>query len=176
LREGGLGSLDALARLSQGEQEGLATRLGRGKAVVAYWCAQARLLAQGIETDFLPSLADANSPPLDDSEARLLLAALPQVVAPQAHDSFYPGERPLGLLSPPGGVPDDFGRIEGIDAKTAQSLNELGIWTFRQIASWSPGQGRWIESFLAAPGRVGREHWREQAARLAGLTQGKHES
>jgi predicted flap endonuclease-1-like 5' DNA nuclease len=96
--------------------------------------------------------------------------SLPQVLAPQANDRLYPGERPLGLLAPPRGQGDDIQRMAGVGAVTAKRLNQLGIWTFRQIAAWSPDNERWVDSYLASPGRVAREQWREQAATLAGLT------
>jgi predicted flap endonuclease-1-like 5' DNA nuclease len=96
----------------------------------------------------------------------MLSADLPQVAAPRANDAFYPGERPLGLLSPPSGEADNLRRIAGVDEAVAQELNRLGVWTFRQIAAWSPGAVRWVDSYFAAPGRVAHEQWREQALAL----------
>jgi predicted flap endonuclease-1-like 5' DNA nuclease len=108
--------------------------------------------------------------PLDEGTAQFLSAALPQVIAPQANDRLYPGERPLGLFAAPRGEGDDIQRMAGVGVVTAKRLNQLGIWTFRQIAAWSPDNERWVDAYLASPGRIAREHWREQAAALAGLT------
>ncbi|WP_296707120.1 hypothetical protein [Rhodoblastus sp.] len=196
LRGQGIANLAGLARLTGEDQAAIAIRLGRGSAVVAYWAAQARLLAHGVETDYARerlahaganardsgersahagasegASRDGGQPEsLDEGTAQFLSAALPQVVAPQANDRLYPGERPLGLLAPPHGEGDDIQRMAGVGVVTAKRLNQLGIWTFRQIAAWSLDNERWVDSYLASPGRVAREQWREQAATLAGLT------
>lgn len=171
LRGSGLANCAALASLTDDRLTELAGRLGLDKAIPAYWAAQALLLAHGVETDYARtnvgvSGANSSEPPLDAASALMLSAALPQVAAPRANDAFYPGERPLGLLSPPRGETDDLRRIAGIDGAVAQELNRLGVWTFRQIAAWSPDAVRWVESYFAAPGRVARERWREQALAL----------
>lgn len=62
---------------------------------------------------------------------------------------------------------DNLKRIKGIGPKNEESLNDLGILTFAQIAAWSPADIDWIESQLSFPDRVGREDWVGQAARLA---------
>jgi predicted flap endonuclease-1-like 5' DNA nuclease len=182
LRGQGISGLAGLARLTGDDQAAIAVRLGRSGAVVAYWAAQARLLVHGIETDYARersadagasakhSREDGKSEPLDEGTARFLSDSLPQMVAPQANDRLYPGDRPFGLLAPPRGQGDDIQRMAGVGAVTAKRLNQLGIWTFRQIAAWSPDNERWVDSYLASPGRVAREQWREQAATLAGLT------
>ena len=99
-------------------------------------------------------------PPLDAASALMLSAALPQVAAPRANDAFYPGERPLGLLAPPTARADDLRRIAGIDEAVAQELNWLGVWTFRQIAAWSPGAVRWVEFLF-------RRAWPRRARAMA---------
>lgn len=189
LRSHGLSSLASLAQLTSEEQAEIAARLGRGRAVVAYWAAQAKLLANGVETEHARERSahagasadlyrEGETPEslLDERTAQFLSASLPQVVAAQANDRLYPGERPLGLLAPPFGEGDDFQRMAGVGVVTAKRLNQLGIWTFRQIAAWSPDNERWVDSYLASPGRVAREQWRKQAATLAGLTRGGSES
>ena len=177
LRGSGLANCAALARLTDDKLAELSGRLGLDTAIAAYWAAQAQLLAHGVETDYArersahggaseetPRERSAHAgaseatddPPLDAASALMLSAALPQVVAPRANDAFYPGERPLGLLSPPSGEADDLRRIAGVGRAVAQELNRLGVWTFRQIAAWSPGAVRWVDSYFAAPGRVAR--------------------
>lgn len=71
------------------------------------------------------------------------------------------------LLDRPNGQKDDLTQIIGIDAETEAKLNELGIFHFGQIASWSDAEGRWIEIRLNEPGRILRERWTEQAAAIA---------
>ncbi|WP_158085559.1 hypothetical protein [Henriciella aquimarina] len=74
--------------------------------------------------------------------------------------------RPLGLEAPEGD-PDDLTRIKGIGAKLSKTLNDLGIYHFRQIAEWEDAEAKWIDDFLAFKGRVAREQWIEQAQKFS---------
>ncbi len=62
---------------------------------------------------------------------------------------------------------DDLKRIKGIGPKNEDALNELGIFTFRQIAEWTPANVDWVEDFMSFPGRIQREDWIAQAKTLA---------
>lgn len=62
---------------------------------------------------------------------------------------------------------DDLKRISGIGPKNEDQLNELGIFTFAQIAAWSDDNVKWVEGYLAFRGRVEREDWVGQAKTLA---------
>lgn len=70
------------------------------------------------------------------------------------------------FLKAPRGTADDLTRIKGIGAKLSAVLNDLGIWHFDQIASWTPENCAWIDEHLAFKGRVQREAWVEQAQRF----------
>jgi hypothetical protein len=74
--------------------------------------------------------------------------------------------RPLGLNGPEGDA-DDLTRIKGIGPKLSQTLNEIGIYHFRQIAQWQDAEARWVDDFLSFKGRVAREQWIEQAEKCA---------
>ena len=63
---------------------------------------------------------------------------------------------------------DELKRIKGIGAVIEKTLNDLGIYTFEQIAKWTPDNVSWVENYLAFPGRIGREDWISQANTLAG--------
>ena len=58
--------------------------------------------------------------------------------------------------------------IKGIGPVNEGQLNELGIYTFAQIAAWTPANVDWVEDFLSFPGRIAREDWIGQAKILAG--------
>ncbi len=62
---------------------------------------------------------------------------------------------------------DDLKRIKGIGPKNEDALNELGIYTFKQIAEWTPSNVDWVEDFMSFPGRIEREDWIGQAKLLA---------
>ncbi len=74
--------------------------------------------------------------------------------------------RPLGLDAPEGDA-DDLTRIKGVGPKLSKTLNDLGIYHFRQIASWQDPEAKWVDDFLAFKGRVAREQWIEQAQKFA---------
>lgn len=61
---------------------------------------------------------------------------------------------------------DDLTQISGIGPKIAELLNELGIFTHEQVASWTPENAAWIDQHLSFSGRVERESWIEQAEEL----------
>lgn len=61
---------------------------------------------------------------------------------------------------------DDLTAISGIGPRIAEVLNDLGIWTYAQIASWTPDNATWVENHLSFKGRVGRENWVDQAKEL----------
>lgn len=71
-----------------------------------------------------------------------------------------------GLLTRPVGEPDDLTRIKGVGPKLSDSLHELGIFHFWQIAALTPGEIEWIDERLKFKGRIEREGWVEQAREL----------
>ncbi len=74
--------------------------------------------------------------------------------------------RPLGLAQRPENV-DDLKRIKGIGKVIEGTLHELGIYTFKQISSFTPDNVKWVNEHISFPGRVEREGWVEQAKALA---------
>ena len=76
------------------------------------------------------------------------------------------GEKPESVTIAAEGH-DDLKRIKGIGPKNEDALNELGIFTFRQIADWTPANVDWVEDYMSFPGRIEREDWIAQAKELA---------
>jgi NADH-quinone oxidoreductase subunit E len=64
-------------------------------------------------------------------------------------------------------MPDDLKAIAGIGPKLEQVLNSLGIWTYAQVADWTPYEVAWIDDYLQFKGRIERDDWIAQAAVLA---------
>ena len=87
---------------------------------------------------------------------------LPQMTGAAAAEML---RRPVGLEGPDGQA-DDLTQIKGIGPKLSQTLNDLGIYHFRQIAAWEAPEALWIDDFLAFKGRVAREQWIEQAQKF----------
>lgn len=73
--------------------------------------------------------------------------------------------KPAALEKP--AVPDDLKTISGIGPKLEQVLNGLGIWTYGQVAAWSPEEIAWVDDMLGFRGRIGRDDWVGQATALA---------
>lgn len=76
------------------------------------------------------------------------------------------GARPVSVTIDPASY-DDLKRIKGIGPKNESALNELGIYTLKQIAAWTPENVDWVEDFMSFPGRIEREDWIAQAKTLA---------
>ncbi len=66
-----------------------------------------------------------------------------------------------------GGLPDDLKLLKGVGPKLEQTLNGLGFFHFDQIAVWGDAEVAWVDSRLTFKGRIKRDGWIEQAAKLA---------
>ncbi|WP_456430936.1 hypothetical protein [Nitratifractor sp.] len=76
-------------------------------------------------------------------------------------------ETPPAFLEAPQGEKDNLTLIKGIGKKIEQTLNDMGIFHFSQIAAWTEENIRWVDKALAFKGRIERENWVEQAKLLA---------
>ena len=100
------------------------------------------------------------APPPEPKKTTLIDAGKP------AEASEPEGERPE-TFDPSTGAADDLKRIKGVGPKNEQALNDLGVYTFAQIAVWTPENIAWVEGSLSFPGRIQREDWIAQAIELA---------
>jgi NADH-quinone oxidoreductase subunit E len=99
------------------------------------------------------------------------LATLPaDATALQRADAV--GTRPLALEAPRGSGADDLQRIKGVGPVNEKRLHELGVYHFDQIAAWGRSEIRWVGTYLSFPGRIDREQWVVQAAKLAAAGSG----
>lgn len=64
-------------------------------------------------------------------------------------------------------IPDDFKQLAGLGPKLEQVLNGLGVWTFEQIAAWTPQEIAYVEDITGLNGRITQDKWLEQAHGLA---------
>jgi len=62
---------------------------------------------------------------------------------------------------------DDLKRIKGVGAVLEKTLNELGIYQFKQIAAFTRDEVEWVDDSLSFPGRIDREEWIDQAKKLS---------
>jgi predicted flap endonuclease-1-like 5' DNA nuclease len=71
------------------------------------------------------------------------------------------------LLGAPQGAADDLKLIKGVGPKLEQTLNELGVWHYSQIAGWRKKEIEWVDGQLRFKGRIERDDWIAQAKTLA---------
>ena len=62
---------------------------------------------------------------------------------------------------------DELKRIKGIGPVIEKTLNELGIYQFKQIAEFNRDNVAWVDKYISFPGRIDREEWVSQAKELA---------
>jgi len=63
-------------------------------------------------------------------------------------------------------IEDNLKEINGIGIKIEESLNEIGIFTFKQITEWSEDNIAWIDNQLPFKRRVVKKEWIKEAERL----------
>ncbi len=73
--------------------------------------------------------------------------------------------RPAAVEKP--ATPDDLKMISGVGPKIEGILNDLGIYTFAQIAGWKKAEREWVDGYLKFAGRIERDDWVKQAKALA---------
>jgi NADH-quinone oxidoreductase subunit E len=99
------------------------------------------------------------------------------VIAPPAPVSRQAASKPEGFRKPRSverpARPDDLKAISGIGPKLEKVLNDLGVWTYAQIAAWGKQEVGWIDDYLSFRGRIDRDGWIEQAKSLSGPKKSK---
>ena len=104
--------------------------------------------------------ANQNTAPASKQAAKPS-AAKPKAAAPAT------GEKPELLTEPRAGGADDLKLIKGVGPKLETVLNDIGIYHYAQIASWSDAQVAWAdENLVGFKGRVSRDDWVTQAKAL----------
>lgn len=78
------------------------------------------------------------------------------------------GARPPALAAPDGGRADDLKELDGIGPKLERTLNDNGIFHFRQLAALSADQVAWLDRTLDLRGRITRDDWVGQARKRIG--------
>ena len=87
---------------------------------------------------------------------------------PAKTDALLPEDfRKPGSIERPA-VSDDLKAISGIGPKLEKVLNDLGVWTYAQIAAWEKDEVAWTDDYLGFKGRIGRDGWIAQARSLSG--------
>lgn len=132
----------------------------------------ARDIAQELDASLVAQKANA-AKALEERDARIreldeqLAAARKQGASPAPRPS---GVKPDGLLEQrPAAEPvDDLKKIRGVGPVLEKTLNELGIYFFRQIAAFDDDHIDWVADHINTfGGRIKRDQWVEQATEFA---------
>ncbi|GAA6200394.1 NADH-quinone oxidoreductase subunit NuoE [Aquicoccus sp. SU-CL01552] len=104
----------------------------------------------------------------DETGVSKQAAPVKPVATPEAPAEGEVAEVAPEILSGPreGGA-DDLKMLKGVGPKLEQTLNDLGFYHFDQIAAWGPAEVAWVDNRLTFKGRIERDGWIEQAAKLA---------
>lgn len=88
----------------------------------------------------------------------------------QAPAVAVPPSRPTPIKPPAkqtaDGQADDLTRISGLSSSIELKLNEIGIWHYAQIASWTDQHLEWVDRSFGLDGQARREGWVSQARQL----------
>ncbi len=136
--------------------------------LVAPWRAQGERAAQAMDAPAHQEPKPGKHAQVDETgvskqAAPVLRSAKPVPVAKGADAETNPPE----LLEAPRGEADDLKKLKGLGPKLEETLNELGIFHFWQIAAWTPAQAAWVDTRLNVKGRIERDEWIAQAKTLA---------
>ncbi len=124
-----------------------------GRAITLYCDLMARAAIDGIERSQTGSGIDigaSEAPPEED------LSAPAEAAAPAIQG-----------IDAPRGEADDLKRISGVSPKLEQSMNDLGIYHFWQLAEFGPDAVTALDTALETRGRVLRDDWVGQAKKFA---------
>ncbi len=152
---GGTAAAESAATTTPEEDEAAAMR-----AIEGNWTPK-RAATTGSRKPVVPEGVEA-----DEAVQAAGAAVAAAVEAVNAVVAEAPG-RPMGLDGPRQGVKDNLTNIIGILPIIETALNNAGVFHFDQIAEFTDENVGWLESHLGIAGRIGREHWREQARELA---------
>ncbi|HFC05535.1 MAG TPA: 50S ribosomal protein L21 [Rhizobiales bacterium] len=71
------------------------------------------------------------------------------------------------LFAKPAGEPDDLKVISGVGPVLEKKLNDLGIYTYAQVAAFTKEDIVMVDDALSFKGRIERDDWLSQAKKLA---------
>lgn len=63
--------------------------------------------------------------------------------------------------------PDDLKLLDGVGPRLEQTLNSLGVWTYAQVAAWTPEEIAYVEDMTGLNGAAATNNWLSRAASLA---------
>jgi predicted flap endonuclease-1-like 5' DNA nuclease len=104
----------------------------------------------------------------EETKADVVEKAVVETAKEEVSEVSTPEETssPVLLTEAPEAGADKLSALKGIGPVLEKKLNELGVYTYEQIASWDAEQELWIGSQMAFPKKVTKEEWVKQAKEL----------
>ena len=154
------------ARPSQAPAQAMPARAANAAAPAAKASASPEAAPAAVANKGLATASTAKAPkPESKPAADMPVAANDQSAAKAVEIAPEDFKKPSVVSKP--AQPDDLKLISGVGPKLEASLNEIGIWTFAQIAKWTDAEIAWVDDFLNFKGRITRDNWIAQADALA---------
>ena len=75
-------------------------------------------------------------------------------------------KKPRFMPKPRKSGADDLKRIKGVGPALEKTLNGLGVFHYNQVSKWTPENVMWVDDHLKFKGRIARDNWIDQAAKL----------
>ena len=115
--------------------------------------------------------ARAETPPAETNKPVAAIASAPKVAKPRKAVPKKAAAKPKNdlaslLLSKPQGAADDLKKISGVGPKLENTLNQIGVFHFAQIARLSQKAIDELDDKLPFKGRIARDKWVDQAKAL----------
>jgi NADH-quinone oxidoreductase subunit E len=156
------GAAEASQRLFQPIVDDFDARVERFSGTGTSSSTKARAATKTLIADaqsFARNVNDIAASGMDNTRSVVDAAAEPTGLMPEDFKQPKAMDRPAN--------PADLKAISGIGPKLEEVLNGLGIWTYGQIAAWTPEEIAWVDDYLSFKGRIERDDWLGQAAVLA---------
>jgi len=118
-------------------------------APLSFWQAMARAIdgpvANDLAMEAAPAVAENNVVEMQTAPVAETVAEAAAPVAEDAPATATPAPNPALLDAPRDGQGDDLQAVRGIGAKLADSLNEIGIYHFDQVAGLDAEAIDWLD-------------------------------
>ena len=109
----------------------------------------------------------AAAPTAETSATKPAAKKKPAQKKPAAETTAPSDDRPALMMDGPDGEADDLKKITGVGPKLEQTLNDLGIYHYEQVAKLKKKDIAWVDERLRFKGRIERDDWVGQAKELA---------
>ncbi|WP_278920969.1 NADH-quinone oxidoreductase subunit E [Pseudophaeobacter profundi] len=170
--DSGKAQYNASAQLATDIGDGIKRIQGDEVPLLTPWVGKDGVVAGRASADQPPKAPEAAKPAAkqakEAAKAPVKKSAVVEPASPEGAAAKVTEEQePKTLKEARGGLPDDLKLLKGVGPKLEATLNDLGFFHFDQIAEWGEAEVAWVDNRLKFKGRIERDGWIAQAAKLA---------